>query len=137
MTPKAAAQVLKAGGLVVAGTALGTDEAIDTVRARAYRHPVLPGRAVVRLTAEAVVAGDDLEMATLGFGAAEDRGAVGVERKRPLGFPGWALVHDPAVAAKVRTIVEALPWPSEKRVTERLLMGRLQRIFMKPWVFSI
>ena len=34
-------------------------------------------------------------------------------------------------------MVEALPWPSEKRVTERLLMGRLQRIFMKPWVFSI
>ena len=50
---------------------------------------------------------------------------------------GLALVQDPAVAARVRQIVEALPWPSEKRVTERLLMGRLQRIFMKPWVFSI
>jgi perosamine synthetase len=50
---------------------------------------------------------------------------------------GLALVADAAVAAKVRATVEALPWPSEKRVTERLLMGRLQRIFMKPWVFSI
>jgi dTDP-4-amino-4,6-dideoxygalactose transaminase len=50
---------------------------------------------------------------------------------------GIALVHDAAVAAKVRQIVDALPWPSEKRVRDRLLMGRLQRIFIKPWVFSI
>ena len=58
---------------------------------------------------------------------------------KPLNFygGGLALVQDPAVAAKVRQIVDALPWPSEKRVRDRLRMGRLQRIFMKPWVFSI
>src|SRR3989441_6128518 len=50
---------------------------------------------------------------------------------------GLALVQDAALAAKVRAIVDALPWPSEKRVRDRLLMGRLQRIFIKPWVFSI
>jgi len=50
---------------------------------------------------------------------------------------GAALVSDRAVAARVRQIVEALPWPSEKRVRDRLLLGRLQRIFIKPWVFSI
>src|SRR6266849_4311159 len=50
---------------------------------------------------------------------------------------GIALVQDPALAAKVRRIVEALPWPSEKRVRDRLLKGRLQRIYIKPWVFSI
>ena len=50
---------------------------------------------------------------------------------------GAALLMDPALAAKVRAIVDALPWPSEDRVTRRLLMGRLQRIFIKPWVFSI
>ena len=50
---------------------------------------------------------------------------------------GAALVSDRAVAARVRQIVEALPWPNEKRVRDRLLMGRLQRIFIKPWVFSI
>ena len=50
---------------------------------------------------------------------------------------GLALVNDAMLAARVRTQVDALPWPSEKRVTDRLLMGRLQRIFMKPWVFSI
>jgi len=50
---------------------------------------------------------------------------------------GLALVSDRAVAARVRALVEALPWPSEKRVNDRLLLGRLQRIFIKPWVFSI
>lgn len=50
---------------------------------------------------------------------------------------GLALVQDPAIAARVRQIVDALPWPSQKRVTDRLLTGRLQRIFIKPWVFSI
>jgi perosamine synthetase len=50
---------------------------------------------------------------------------------------GMALVQDAMVAARVRKIVEALRWPSEKRVRDRLLMGRLQRIFIKPWVFSI
>src|ERR1700730_14620190 len=50
---------------------------------------------------------------------------------------GMALVQDPGIAAKVRQIVDALPWPSEARVRDRLRMGRLQRIFIKPWVFSI
>jgi dTDP-4-amino-4,6-dideoxygalactose transaminase len=50
---------------------------------------------------------------------------------------GLALVSDGAIAAKVRQTIDALPWPGEKRVTERLLMGRVQRNFMKPWVFSI
>jgi perosamine synthetase len=50
---------------------------------------------------------------------------------------GMALVQDAGIAGKVRAIVDALPWPSEKRVRGRLLTGRLQRIFIKPWVFSI
>jgi perosamine synthetase len=50
---------------------------------------------------------------------------------------GLALVQDAALAGKVKNMVDALPWPSEKRVHDRLLMGRLQRIFIKPWVFSI
>lgn len=50
---------------------------------------------------------------------------------------GAALIHDAAVAASVRATVDALPWPSEKRVSDRLFTGRLQRIFIKPWVFSI
>jgi len=50
---------------------------------------------------------------------------------------GMALAHDPMVASSVRTAVDALPWPDEKRVQERLRLGRLQRIFIRPRVFSI
>jgi dTDP-4-amino-4,6-dideoxygalactose transaminase len=50
---------------------------------------------------------------------------------------GMALVSDPVVGARVRGIIEALPWPSEKRVSDRLFSGRLQRIFVRPRVFSI
>ena len=50
---------------------------------------------------------------------------------------GIALVQDGSLAARVRRIVDALPWPSEKRVLDRLRMGRLQRIFVRPRVFSV
>ncbi|MDX2088097.1 MAG: hypothetical protein SFX73_09610 [Kofleriaceae bacterium] len=97
---------LEAGGLVPTSAKLGTDDAVDVVVARAYRHAALPGRTVVRLSAESVTTGDDLEMSTLGFGAGEDLGAVAKERKRPLGFPGWALVHDPKNARYALDVVK-------------------------------
>ncbi|MGE5244740.1 MAG: DegT/DnrJ/EryC1/StrS family aminotransferase [Betaproteobacteria bacterium] len=50
---------------------------------------------------------------------------------------GMALVRDPGVAARVRAQAESQPWPDEKRVTTRLLIGRLQRIFIRPRVFTI
>jgi dTDP-4-amino-4,6-dideoxygalactose transaminase len=50
---------------------------------------------------------------------------------------GLALVRDPQLATRVRQLAYAEPWPDEKRVTNRLLVGRLQRIFIKPWVFTI
>ncbi|HTK29720.1 MAG TPA: aminotransferase class I/II-fold pyridoxal phosphate-dependent enzyme [Vicinamibacterales bacterium] len=50
---------------------------------------------------------------------------------------GMAILQDRGLADRVRASVDALPWPSEKRVRDRLLVGRLQRIFIKPWVFSI
>lgn len=106
---------LAAGGLVPTSTKLGKGDVVDTVVARAYRHAVLPGRTVVRLVAESVIAGDDLEMATLGFAAGEDRGAVAKERKRPLGFPGWALVHDPKNARYALDVVKEL-----KKVARRV-----------------
>jgi hypothetical protein len=99
-------ETLKAGGMVPANAKLGKAEAVDTVVARAYHHAVLPGRTVIRLTAESVAAGDDLEMATIGFGPGEDRGAVAKERKRPLGFPGWALVNDPKNARYALDVVK-------------------------------
>ncbi len=99
---------LHAGGIVPTNSKLGKDDAVDTVVARAYAHPVLPARTIVRLCAEGVTAGDELEMSTLGFAAGEDRGTVGKERKRPLGFPGWCLVNDPKNARYALDVVKEL-----------------------------
>ncbi len=109
------AEQLAAGGLVPTSTKLGAADQVDVVVARAYRHPALPSRTVIRLVAEGVVAGDELEMTTLGFGAGEDRGAVAKERKRALGFPGWALVNDPENARYALDVVKEL-----KKVARRV-----------------
>lgn len=49
---------------------------------------------------------------------------------------GMALVHDGALAQRVAALVEALPWPSEDRIRKRLFMGRVQRILIRPEVFT-
>lgn len=108
------AQLLKAGGLVPLDAKIAKSDAVDCVVARAYAHAALPGRVVIRLTAENVVAGDDLEMATLGFGGGDDRGAVAKERRRPLGFPGWPLVHDPKNAKFALDVVDELKKQARK-----------------------
>jgi dTDP-4-amino-4,6-dideoxygalactose transaminase len=50
---------------------------------------------------------------------------------------GVALARSADLAARIRSLAEAEPWPDEKRVDRHLLAGRLLRIFIKPWVFSI
>src|SRR5439155_7390101 len=50
---------------------------------------------------------------------------------------GLALIRDAAAAQRVRALAEREPWPDAKRIENRLLVGRLQRIFIKPWVFTI
>jgi dTDP-4-amino-4,6-dideoxygalactose transaminase len=50
---------------------------------------------------------------------------------------GMALVRDDALAARVRNLAGRERWPDAKRIENRLLVGRLQRIFIKPWVFTI
>src|SRR5262245_28469236 len=50
---------------------------------------------------------------------------------------GLALVGDAALAARVRAVAEAERWPDVKRVEHRLLVGKLQRIFIRPAVFTI
>jgi perosamine synthetase len=49
---------------------------------------------------------------------------------------GMAVVREAAVAARVRAQVDALPWPHEKRIANKLIVGRLQRIFTRPRVFT-
>ncbi|HEY3384801.1 MAG TPA: aminotransferase class I/II-fold pyridoxal phosphate-dependent enzyme [Vicinamibacterales bacterium] len=49
---------------------------------------------------------------------------------------GMAVVRDADVARRVRAQVDALPWPDEKRISNKLLVGRLQRMFTRPRVFT-
>jgi perosamine synthetase len=72
-------------------------------------------------------------------GTLGDAGLFSFQTLKPMNLygGGLALVRDPQLAARVRQLAYAEPWPDEKRVTNRLLVGRLQRIFIKPWVFTI
>jgi len=72
-------------------------------------------------------------------GTLGDAGFFSFQTLKPLNCygGGLALVRDSGVAARVRALAERERWPDEKRVTNRLLVGRLQRIFIKPWVFTI
>jgi dTDP-4-amino-4,6-dideoxygalactose transaminase len=68
-----------------------------------------------------------------------DAGFFSFQTLKPLNCygGGLALVRDQGVAARVRARAEAEPWPDAKRIENRLLVGKLQRIFIRPWVFTI
>jgi perosamine synthetase len=72
-------------------------------------------------------------------GTIGDAGFFSFQTLKPLNCygGGLALVREARVAARVRAQAEQEKWPDEKRVENRLLVGRLQRIFIKPWVFTI
>src|SRR6185436_5596231 len=50
---------------------------------------------------------------------------------------GMAIVEDRAAAGRLRNAVKALPWPDEQRVRNRFTVGRAQRIFTRPGVFTV
>src|SRR5438094_2642418 len=68
-----------------------------------------------------------------------DAGFFSFQTLKPLNCygGGLALLRDPALADRVRALAEAESWPDEKRIDNRLLIGRLQRIFIRPGVFTI
>jgi hypothetical protein len=84
---------LDAGAILPEGAALG--ERRDSASTRAYVHPALTDRTVVRLAPDALGPAEDLTMEFLGFGIAAEPVRVGVIRQQALGFPAWALIHDP------------------------------------------
>ncbi|AXG77717.1 hypothetical protein DVK44_08425 [Streptomyces paludis] len=79
----------------------------DVLTARTYGHPALDGRAVVRLVPEAIGAAEDLSLEYLGFGPASAAG-VGRVKRQSLGFPAWALVHDPAHGHHALAVVKEM-----------------------------
>jgi dTDP-4-amino-4,6-dideoxygalactose transaminase len=68
-----------------------------------------------------------------------DAGFFSFQTLKPLNCygGGLALARDEALAGRVRELAEREPWPDVKRVENRLLIGKLQRIFIRPRVFTI
>lgn len=89
-----AAALLEAGAILPPATLTGDDT--DTLTARSYRHPVLPGRTVVRLVPGTLGEAEDLALDFLGLTREPDAPTIGQVRRETLGFPAWALVNDPA-----------------------------------------
>jgi hypothetical protein len=61
------ALAIEAGALLAPDVALPADLSTDTVDARAFSHPALPGRTVVRLVPDVLAEGVIAEMGELGF----------------------------------------------------------------------
>ncbi|MFE2941234.1 hypothetical protein ACFXKG_19535 [Streptomyces sp. NPDC059255] len=95
--------LLDAGGVLPYGS--GAEG--DVLTARAYGHPALDGRAVVRLVPEAIGAAEDLSLEYLGFGAPRAE-PVGRVRRQSLGFPAWALVNDPGNGHHALAVVKEM-----------------------------
>jgi hypothetical protein len=90
-----AAEALREAGAILPGKAT-KDRTVDAFTARAYTHPALDARVVVRLVPATLGEAEDLGMEFLGFAAEGRPATVGHGRRQALGFPAWALVNDPA-----------------------------------------
>ncbi len=108
LVPHDAAATIAAGGIAPLRAKLPADERPSAVTARSYAHPALDGKVVVRLEPDAVAAGTDAEMAAFGFSEPKISTPLGQVRFRTLGFPAWALVHDPKKAKVALDVTEDL-----------------------------
>ncbi|MFI8089409.1 hypothetical protein ACIF9R_13995 [Streptomyces sp. NPDC086080] len=88
------AALLDAGAVLPPGV---TDrEDADVLTARTYTHTALDERKVVRLVPGTLGEAEDLALDFLGLAREPQTLEVGQVRRETLGFPAWALVHDPA-----------------------------------------
>jgi hypothetical protein len=88
------AALLDAGAILPSGTTVREDA--DVLTARTYTHPALDERTVVRLVPGTLGEAEDLALEFLGLTREPAAPEVGQVRRETLGFPAWALVHDPA-----------------------------------------
>ncbi|UJR85121.1 hypothetical protein [Sandaracinus amylolyticus] len=83
--------LLRMGGWIAADAG----EVGERVDARAYAHPLLPGRVVVRVEPRSLGAAADAEMTLHGFAAPEVTTDVARGATRSVGLVGWAITNDP------------------------------------------
>ncbi|MDT0330384.1 hypothetical protein [Nocardiopsis lambiniae] len=98
-------------GLLDAGLApldAVVDGHTDPVSARVHTHPALGDRRVVRLVPDALAPAEDSAMDFLGFAIAHHSEPLTLTRPRGLGYPEWALVHDPDRRAEALALVRPM-----------------------------
>lgn len=139
----AATVQLDAGGLLPAKTKVDAD-ATEQIVARAYHHPALGSRAVVRLASDRLGQAEDLAMEFLGFGAPAVSPPLALQQRRSLGFAAWALINDPKNARYALDLVKRMKaaarqarskpghaWDSYTEMAKNL--GRSARHFLPPF----
>ncbi len=99
-------------------TDVAGDPDTDALVARTYRHPALGDRRIVQLVPDLQLAGADAEWQTLGFVVAAEPAPIGRVRRRALGFPGWALVHDPKRAKYALDILQQFKKAAARAATK-------------------
>lgn len=75
--------------------------------AATYAHALLPGRTVVRLTPEPLLAAEKSALAVTGL-ELEEQAHVGHVRRRAVGFPEWPILNDPDNAQVALDLVDDL-----------------------------
>ncbi|MEU8690340.1 hypothetical protein [Streptomyces sp. NPDC048665] len=90
----AVSALLDAGAVLPPGSTAREDA--DALTVRTYTHAALDGRPVVRLVPGTLGEAEDLALEFLGLAREPETPEVGQVRRETLGFPAWALVHDPA-----------------------------------------
>ncbi|MEU5865419.1 DNA-binding protein [Nonomuraea sp. NPDC047529] len=93
-TVSEAGELLDAGAVLPPGTEGAGERAVPLV-ARAYRHPGLDDRVIVRLVTEELSTAEDAVGGFLGLVPEGEPAVVGLGLRRSLGFPEWVLVHHP------------------------------------------
>ncbi|MFE3461539.1 hypothetical protein ACFXKD_28695 [Nocardiopsis aegyptia] len=99
------------GGLLDAGLAsvdTPADAPTDTVRARSYTHPALGDRPVVRIVPDALAPAEDAAVDFLGFSPGDVSAPLARTLPRGLGYPEWALIHDPGRRAQALALVRPM-----------------------------
>ncbi|MFH8533898.1 DNA-binding protein [Streptomyces tendae] len=99
------AELLRAGAVLPPGTTGGGDRAVP-VFTRAYRHPGLDDRTVVRLIADDGTG--DADNGFLGLLPVGEPVEVGVGQHRAMGFPEWVLVRHPSDGHLAMSLVEEM-----------------------------
>ena len=99
-------EIVNAGGIVDSKAKLKEESRVASVSARGYRHKALGSDVIVCLCSEQLAPGVDLEMEFLGFEKPESTELVGKQKRQALGFPGWALIHDPKHAGYALEVVK-------------------------------